>query len=118
MTYPHLKDIPVKERPRKLMPAYSKEYFREGYLWTFLVGLLLIVANGTFAGVVHKSWWVLLWITISSAGYLGLFVDLCSGRISSSVGTYFRETEPVRYWIDCVIQALFILAFCGAVWVV
>jgi hypothetical protein len=118
MKYQNLKDMPVKERPRKLLPAYSIEYFKGWYLIIFLSVLLLIVLNGTMAGVTQQNWWVILGVLIAAAGYLAVFVSICSGVTSSNIGTYFRETEPVRYWITNGITSFFVCLVCIAIWII
>jgi len=40
-----------------------------------------------------------------------LFVTLCSGIETSNRGTYFRSTEPIRYWIGVSIIAVFYVLF-------
>jgi hypothetical protein len=118
MKYQNLKGIPVKERPRKLLPAYSVEYFQGWYLIIFLSVLLLIVFNGIIAGVIQQSWWFILGVLIAAAGYLAVFVSICSGVTSSNIGTYFRETEPVRYWITNGIATFIVCLVCIAVWII
>ncbi len=118
MKYQNFKDMPVKERPRKLLPAYSLEYFHGWYLIIFLSLLLLIVFNGIIAGVIQQSWWFILGVLIAAAGYLAVFVSICSGVTSSNIGTYFRETEPVRYWITNGIITFIVCLVCIAVWII
>jgi hypothetical protein len=33
------------------------------------------------------------------------FLDVCGGVTSSNWGTYYREQEPVRYWISVGVSA-------------
>jgi hypothetical protein len=118
MRYQYLRDRPIKSRPRNLLPDYSVEYLRGWYLIIFLCVLLLIVLNGTIAGIIQHNWWAILGVIIACVGYLAVFTSLCSGMISTNIGTYFRETEPFRYWITTGIITIMVGLFCVAVWVI
>jgi hypothetical protein len=41
-----------------------------------------------------------------------LFVSLCSGMSSSNKGTYFRRTEPERYWVEIALMVAVYIAVC------
>jgi len=93
----------LSDRPRLLLPAYSKDYFSGKKLCYFIILCLLVVSNGVLVGLIRESWWAALPIVVGVAGMLVFHVSVCSGVNSSNVGTYFRETEPVRFWASNIL---------------
>jgi hypothetical protein len=119
MPYDYLRDMPVKERPQSL--AYyglGARYFRD---WSKLRWFLLACSpylacamrNGFFL-----SRWIFAGIIILFGGALSylLFISAFSGMTSSNWGTYFRDSEPVRYWLDMALIGLFYVGFLVAMW--
>ena len=47
---------------------------------------------------------VMLILGLSSASVV--FRILCDGMSTSNQGTWFRETEPAKYWLDVVIWSI------------
>ncbi len=107
MKYDHLKNIAVKDRPKKLTTDWNKEYFRGRSLLSIslLIGLCILnnflaIINGKalLAGVVCFS--------IGIAAALLFHVSIFSGFISTNTGSYFKETEPIRFWINTIILVI------------
>lgn len=99
-----------------LSPAYSRAYFSGRALGVFLSVCVIILANGIAAGLSLHKWWSVLGIAISLAAFLVLHITLLSGMISSNTGTYFRETEPIRFWISCAVVLVGVVFPSIAVW--
>jgi len=99
-----------------LGPAYAIAHFSGRALGVFATLSALILANGIAAGLFRHRWWAVLGIAISLAACLVLHISLLSGMISSNTGTYFRETEPIRFWISCAVVFVGVVFPSIAVW--
>jgi hypothetical protein len=104
----HLKSIPVEHRPKmiSLFPAGAC-YFRTWQTFRWFLVLLWPVASSVASIYVRKhAIGVVILVGLTGVFVAAtLFVDLCSGMASSNWGTYFRETEPRRYWSQVAIVA-------------
>ena len=113
LMHEHLKEIPVERRPKMLplLPG-GASYFRvwRSLRW-FLV--LLVPVAGSAVSLWSRKHGIGLSLIVGVLGIFvaaSLFVDLCSGMTSSNWGTYFRQTEPKRYWLQVAVVAFFYLA--------
>jgi hypothetical protein len=108
------KAVPVSQRPRRLsiFPrglAYFKSW--RSLRW-FLLLLLPWLPNSIAAYLRGFGPFNSIGLFLVGAGLsIGLFVGLCSGMDSTNWGTFYRSTEPVRYWVVIAIGACFYLAF-------
>ena len=116
MSYSHLKAVPTKKRPKMLVPPYSSKYFSGGYLALFLVLLSIVILNGVYGGIVLQTWWSVLTTIIGCAGMLGFHMAVSSGWVSSNMGTYSRETEPVRFWVSTLLILFVVIIPAVALW--
>lgn len=115
-----LKQVPVAQRPKMLPPfEWSEHWWRTRLLFGWTLALLVPVGASVFTlwGRTHK---VVDCCVIAIAG-LGLATILVailqSGRVSSNQGTYFRETEPVRYWVSTfLVFAMYLWVIIGSVY--
>lgn len=102
---------PVEERPRFI--AYSlAPYMKWRYLrWYLLLLVPVMLSTAAFylrGGSLFKT----VGTFVLGAGIsFALFTMLCSGIDTSNWGTYFRSTEPIRYWIGVCIVAVFYVLF-------
>lgn len=110
-----LKDVPVARRPKTLaLFPWRTPYFRSWhFLRWFLMLLLPLVANAVafWSRGPAQSLLVFFGGALVAAA---LFVQLCSGMVSSNWGTHFRQSEPVRYWLQVsVAAAAYLLLSCS-----
>ena len=116
-----LQDHPVSERPR-MMGALPRGwiFFRT---WRTLRWFLLLALPSIASAV---AVWMRghgylqaagLWLLGFAVAIL-IFVFCCSGMSSSNTGTYFRQTEPVRFWSEVVLLSIVYVALCcgGFLW--
>lgn len=101
MKYDYLKKISVKERQRMLGPDWNIKYFQGCYLFSVLLIISITIINSIFAVSYGKSIFVvcfcnLIGIPVAIVAHLSIF----SGFISCNTGSYFRETEPIRFWFN------------------
>jgi len=104
MEYDYLKKLPVRKRP-KMLSLWGKEYYRD---WKKLRWFLLFSLPGALSALwnsyILDRWkWALFGFVASQFLIAIGFTFICSGMSSSNWGTYFKETEPLRYWIDLAI---------------
>lgn len=112
-----LRQVPVRERPR-MIAALPRGwlYFRS---WRTLRWFVLLCLPGIGSALAvwlrgHGLWQALgLWVLGFAAAIL-IFVDFCSGMASSNIGTYFRESEPVRFWTSVGLLCAVYTALCCA----
>ena len=109
MRYDHLRHMKIADRPKSQIPPYERKYFAGRRLMGFLALCLLVIGHGIIGGVIQESWWALLSVAIGIAGVIVFHVSVCSGMSSSNVATYFRDSEPVRFWFS---NALVLAAVC------
>ena len=111
-----LDDIPVRERPRSLTMSGDR-YFRQWKTVRWFVLLMIPVAASGAAGFVRDGTFLggAMLAMGTAVAYL-LFLTLCSGGVSSNTGTYFRSTEPIRYWLNVIALAVAYLFPCLAGW--
>ena len=84
-------------------PAWSAAQFRGRALLVITAMLAVVIVNGVLAGLVRHRWEALLASVIAIPFLLVTHVSINSGFTSSNLGTYFRETEPVRFWRDNIL---------------
>jgi hypothetical protein len=109
-----LEEMAPWERPASLsLLPHGREYFRH---WRTLRWYLLMLALAAPAAIwlglkVHPIATV---IVFGSAALIGMipFVQLASGRSSSNHGTYFRKTEPIRFWRDTLLTLAVFVGLC------
>ena len=92
-----------------LTPAYSKDCFRGFRLIGFSVGVVLILLNGGLATFTKASWEPAVAAVFGLLPWFILHVCLVSGFTSSNRGSYFRDAEPVRYWLSTSTLLLMVL---------
>lgn len=106
--YESLKDMPVARRPKSLeLFPWGTPYFRAWRFLRWYLALLLPLAASAAAlwlarGPVQS-------LVVFFGGALvaaALFVEVCSGMASSNWGTHFRQSEPVRYWLQVAVTAV------------
>ena len=99
MKYDYLKKNSVKERQNMLAPDWNKKYFQGCHLFSVLLIIAVTTINGIFAVLYGKSLFVVCFcdfigIPLAIIAHLSTF----SGFISCNTGSYFRDTEPTRFW--------------------
>ena len=114
--YDHLKQLPVAQRPKNIALNFSKAYYNKSRLVWLVLPLLTFIGNAAAAGMLQPSWWQLLPTVIGSLGIILIYNDLCRGFASSNVGTYFRDTEPMRYWLSILVPCLITTMVAILVW--
>jgi len=125
LMYEEFQNVPPRQRPRALglLADVSEEgliYFRK---WRTLRWFLLFAEPGL--GSAAATWCRGHGLRNALAiGLVGLnvlmvaFVSVCAGMASSIFGTYFRNTEPVRYWTNVIVLSVAYVAICctGFLW--
>lgn len=109
----YLKRVAVAQRPRMLwLFPWGTSYFRSWQtLRWFLLLVVPIIGSALLLGFHrHEIVGPLFVGFVGTYGAACLFVELCSGMASSNWGTHFRQTEPVRYWIQISMVTLAYLA--------
>ena len=115
MKYDYLRTSPVRERP-KMVAIWGGEYFRD---WRkagcFVLLSLPSSASAAWNGFVLSRWaWAAFGFVAGELLVFAGFISICSGMASSNWGTYFRETEPVRFWLSVAICGLgYVLVMAG-----
>lgn len=71
------------------------------------IGVWCAMKNGKIAGPLILS------VVPATIGF-GLWFQLITGFVSTNLGQFTRDTQPVRYWITVVIMALVYLACIAA----
>lgn len=102
-----------------MLSVWEKEYFLNWrYVRWFIFASVPGLASAIGVAVALSRWkWAILGFVLTELlVYLG-FVTLCSGTVSSNLGTHFRSSEPIRYWIGVsVILAGYVLVMAG-IWI-
>ena len=99
MKYEHLKNLPVKNRQKMLGPDWNKKYFQGNYLIPVVGIVAAALINSMFALIYNQGLFeVILCNIIGIPAAVVVHLSIFSGFISSNTGSYFRQTEPVRYW--------------------
>ncbi len=117
----NLQNIPCAQRPRMIgaLPR-GLVYFRTWHTLRWFIALALpVLASAATAWMHGHGPWL-----AAGLGILGLlvavliFVFLFSGMSSSNAGTYFRQSEPARFWAEVVLLCVIYIAAClfGFVW--
>jgi len=109
--------LPPGSRTRMLplFPAGAAHFRHWRSLRWFLLLVLPVLASSGAALIRGKGFApALVVLVVGAAAAVALFVVLASGMISSNVGTYFRRTEPVRYWISVAVVVGGYLLLCAA----
>ena len=105
----YLKDIPVTERP-KMVPLFPSgaSCFRAWRSLRWFLALLLPITGSAVAYWLrkHEIGFILFICIVGALVAACLFVALCSGMASSNWGTHFRQTEPIRYWLQIVVMGI------------
>jgi hypothetical protein len=116
MKYEHLKHTHVRERPTMLTPPYSVKYFKGRHLLMFTAVVLPVIINGILGGIINHTWWAILSVIIGAGGMLVFHMAVSSGIVSSNTGTYFRDSEPVRFWISTLGVLIVVLLSGISLW--
>lgn len=101
--------MPPAERPRMLplFPDGTRHFRRWPSLRWFLLLMAPILASA--AAVLVRGEGLLpaaVVLVIGSAVAVVLFDVVTTGRSSSNCGTYYRRTEPWRFWLSVGVIAL------------
>ena len=95
----------VLDRPiEPVFPAVWRYFRRWATLQWFFV-ILTPLAAGVGLGARHRPDMSPIISVFGVVVATFLFAQLCSGRSSSNWGTYFRRSEPGRYWRDVALVA-------------
>lgn len=99
MKYDYLKEIPVKERRSMLAPDWNSKYFKGYCIISILIIAGISLVNGFLAISFDRGAFEVIFCNIIGLPFaLIVHLSIFSGFISSNTGSYFRETEPIRYW--------------------
>lgn len=102
MKYDYLKDVPVRSRP-KMLSVWGKAFFTDSKRVRWLVlASFPGVASAIWNAILSRWVWALFGLVLSQVLVLIGFTTICSGMASSNWGTYFRSSEPGRYWAEVV----------------
>lgn len=74
--------------------------------WFIIAWLPCLAAIAWRIGVDKKPGPAIIGALISAGFTIVLTQSVLAGRVSSNQGTWFRETEPVRYWISMIVLGL------------
>ena len=101
MKYDYLKKLPVNERQKFLGPDWNIKYFRGRYFF-FLLLIITITVFKSLLAIIYGNGFlvVMLCDVIGIPMFIVSHISLISGFISTNTGSYFRETEPIRYWFN------------------
>ncbi len=101
-----------------MLSVWEKTFFTDCRRVRWLVlASLPGVASAIWNAVLSRWIWALFGLVLTEALVLVGFTTLCSGMASSNWGTYFRASEPVRYWTDVVIIAGFYAFAMTGMWI-
>ena len=115
MQFDHLRTLPPKNRPKSIAlwtntPAWpqllSSEYFAEWkhLRWFFLFSVPGI-ASSVWKGLIENRWALAIFGLVGTQYLITvLFVSFRSGMVSSNWGTYFRESEPGKFWTSIILS--------------
>ncbi len=107
MKYNYLKKLPFKERQKFLGPDWNKKYFQGRYLFFVLLIVAITVFNSLLAIICEKGFLVILLCdVIGLPMFIVTHISIISGFISTNTGSYFRETEPIRYWFNTTLPLI------------
>lgn len=106
------RDIPVSQRPRNLQFPFGIYFKTWQYLRWYLLLLLPVIFGMVAVWIRREGLFRTVGTFVLGAGVaLALFITLCSRIQTSNWGTYFRSTEPVRYWLGVAVAAGFYVLF-------
>jgi hypothetical protein len=106
MNYDKLKDIEPRQRPKMLGLPWTKECFQGPRLFIFMTAVLALIGNGMLAAIIRDRWTPLLATFIALPFLAVTHLSVCSGFTSSNTGTYFRDREPIRFWLQTVLAGV------------
>lgn len=110
------RSLPVSERMKRIsVVSWEKGYYAEWRKVRWFILLLAPVAAGALRRLLAAKYGLgLLGFLLGSGFTLILYFALLRGGVSSNKGTYFRTTEPVRFWLDILfVTAFYLLALYG-----
>ena len=117
MKYDQLKELPVKERPRMLAPDWNIKYFQGRYFLPVLIIAIISIINGILSILYGKGLFIILFCNIIGIpAVLLTHLSICSGFSSCNTGSYFKATEPIRYWINTGLTFVFYVFSQLAIW--
>lgn len=103
MDFETLRAMRPKDRPRWFVPRFLH---RRAGPWVFMI-LMTPVVIGAVAGVVRGSVVFHTVVAVLGSGMAAILSSaLVLGMTSSKWGTYFRASEPTRYWADVAFAAV------------
>lgn len=104
MKYDYLREVPVKDRPKKIA-TWEKEFFanRKYLPWLVLASLPGLASAGWNAFVLSRWAWASFGLASTELLAVIGFTTVCSGMSSSNWGTYFKDLEPFNYWLDMML---------------
>ena len=110
---------PSKRPPNQSVFPDARVYFQRWVWFRWFLLLLLPVAQSACVAVWRGQIYPACFIAISGATIATfLFIDLASGATSSNWGTYFRSSEPLRYWLSVMVFAVAYVGISVAGWYV
>ena len=118
MKYDHFRCLPVEARP-KMIAIWGGEYFTDGRR---LKWFLLASAPGLASAITNVVWssrwkWAIAGMIGTEWLVVAAFTALCSGMASSNWGTYFRISEPIRFWTHVGFMGLAYTLVMAGMWV-
>ena len=112
-----LKSVACDRRPKSLslFPG-GLAYLRSWRQRAVLAALLLPVFGSAGAQFLRegKIGGSIVILVIGGVVTPLMYVAICARMISSNTGTYFRESEPIRYWLSVSILIIGYLGFASA----
>lgn len=84
-----------------------------------VVGILItiLLGNGIIATIMRWNAIGLFCTILAIPFLLVTYVSICNGFASSNIGTYFRETEPIQYWVTNAITGGSTLLLAIGAWI-
>jgi hypothetical protein len=115
--YEYLRKTPPGERPKFFRLSGKNCFADRKYLLSFLLcsvpGAVSFAWN---AAVLYRWKQALLGFVISEFCLVAIFDQLCSGVASSNWGTYFRKTEPIRFWMNIIVLICAYIFILSGIW--
>jgi hypothetical protein len=89
-----------------MLSAWEKSYFtgRKRITW-FVLASVPGVLSAIWNAAISRWMWAMIGLVLTEVMVLVGFTTICSGMASSNWGTYFRASEPGRYWTEVLIIA-------------
>ena len=113
-THKQIRNMPVSKRPT-MIPLFptGARYFQSWRSVRWFILMLIPIWSSAIAAAVRKqSIMMMILICLIGSGFTAiLFVSYCSEMISSNLGTYFKKTEPIRYWLQIIVLVIIYAAF-------